>query len=99
MIPVRFPDGSLRDLPSELCPVDAETNGGASRFHHRPIGVDAQWRFVESKGGWLARPRHGGLAILIPPVDPWWQGIATMTDQAVTRDAATRDRGKSARAA
>lgn len=79
-IEVRFPDGSWRDVPSELCPIDSETTGGASRFHHRPIGIDAQWRFVEGTAGWFARPRRGSLAIFSPPAEEWWHGIAVMTD-------------------
>lgn len=87
MISVRFPDGSLRDVPSELHPVEAD-RPYSMRFHHRPIAHDGQWRFVESTSGWIARPRYGSLTILDAPVEEWWRGIATMAD--VPQDSATK---------
>ena len=74
-ISVEFPDGGLRDMPSELR-IDHATGG----LDHVPLDCNAQWRFVRRNGRWLAQPRHGSLAVLAPQVDEWWRGIATMED-------------------
>ncbi len=85
-ISVRFPDGSWRDVPSELRPVDPAANGVQSRFRKIPFNCDPQWRYLCKGGAWYARPRHGTLAILTPAVDHWWQGIAAMADRPVHSD-------------
>lgn len=79
-IAVRFPDGSVRDVPSELRPVHDGAPDAPPRFRHVPLDCDGRWIFVEKDGRWRARARHGSLAILSPQPDPWWQGIATMDD-------------------
>jgi len=88
-ISVRFPDGSWRDVPSELRQVDAMTNGVQSRFHHVPVNCDPQWRYLRIAALWYARPRHGNLAILTPAVDDWWHGIAAMADVTPASDKET----------
>ncbi|BBD01685.1 hypothetical protein YGS_C1P2940 [Sphingobium sp. YG1] len=79
-IDVRYPDGSYRAVPSELRAVDNGQSGAQARFHHRPVNSDPLWRFYNDGTTWHARPRHGALSILVPPVDHWWQGIAAMAD-------------------
>jgi hypothetical protein len=74
-ISVEFPDGSLRDMPSEL-----RADHATGAFLHVPLDCNAQWRFVRRGKGWQAQPRHGSLAVLTPQVDEWWRGIATMAD-------------------
>lgn len=85
-INVRYPDGSWRLIPSELCPIDPALIGPQARFHHRPVNIDPLWRFYNDGAAWHARPRHGALSILVPPVDHWWQGIATMADSPALSD-------------
>jgi len=88
-ISVRFPDGSWRDVPSELRPVDAATTGVQSRFHHVPVNCDPQWRYLRIASIWHARPRLGSVAILTPSFDDWWQNIAAMADGPAASDKAT----------
>lgn len=82
-ISVRFPDGSQRDVPSELRPVAPVTTGAQSRFRHVPINCDPDWRYVQIASIWHARPRRACLAILPQPHDTWWQGIGAMGDGTV----------------
>ncbi len=79
-IDVRYPDGSWRSVPSELRSVDPIKSGAQARFLHGPVNSDPHWRFYRDGVTWRARPRHGALAILVPTVDHWWQGIAAMAD-------------------
>ncbi|BBF68061.1 MULTISPECIES: hypothetical protein [Sphingomonas] len=85
-ISVRFPDGSWRDVPSELRPIDPVTTGMKSRFRHVPVNCDPQWRYLRVASIWHARPRRGSLAILTPSVDDWWLGIAAMADTPASSD-------------
>lgn len=85
-IDVRYPDGSWRSVPSELRPLDPAIGGAQARFSHSPVNSDPQWRFWSDGTIWHARPRHGALAILTPPLDHWWQGIAAMTDAPAPSD-------------
>ncbi|WP_088182268.1 hypothetical protein [Sphingobium sp. Z007] len=87
-ISVRFPDGSWRDVPSELRHVDPTTTGVASRFCNIPVNCDPQWRYLCMAGVWHARPRHGKLAILTPTVEDWWNGITAMADTPASSDRA-----------
>ncbi|MBZ9647455.1 hypothetical protein K9B33_07865 [Sphingobium sp. 3R8] len=85
-ISVRFPDGSWRDVPSELRPIDPVTTGMKSRFRHVPVNCDPQWRYLRVASIWHARPRRVSLAILTPSVDDWWLGIAAMADAPASSD-------------
>ena len=84
-INVEFPDGARRDMPSEL-----RIDGASGAFHHVPLESSARWRFVAGESGWRAVPRHGGLAVLTPPVEEWWRGIAAMTDDPSCSDDAAQ---------
>ena len=79
-ISVRFPDGSWREIPSELRAIDPATTGVYSRFRHVPVNCDPQWRYICVAATWHARPRHGSLAVFSPPVEEWWHDIPAMTD-------------------
>ncbi|WP_420146144.1 hypothetical protein [Sphingobium sp.] len=79
---VQFPDGSQREVASQLCPIDPTAVGTQVRFRQVPINCDPQWRYVRVAATWHAIARHGALAILLPPVDDWWQGIEAMDDAA-----------------
>ncbi|MEC3909995.1 hypothetical protein U5A82_05755 [Sphingobium sp. CR2-8] len=95
VISVRFPDGSWREVPSELRAVDPATTGDQACFRHVPINCDAQWRYMCVGSVWLARPRRGKLSILTPTVDDWWQGITAMGEAPASSD----DKARSPRAA
>lgn len=89
-ISVRFPDGSLRDVASQLCLVDPLATGMQARFRQVPINCDPQWRYVRTGMEWRAVARHGALAILMPPTEDWWQGIGAMAEAAPSSDQAKR---------
>ena len=55
---VRFPDGTVRSVPSQPKLLKSKTIGGN---HDRIIdepAYDPDWRYVAVIGGWLARPRN-----------------------------------------
>ena len=86
-ISVRFPDGSLREVPSELRSVDPLMPGVQARFRHVPINCDPQWRYVRVGSLWRAQPRRSTLSILIPPTENWWEGIMLMGENPSPSDA------------
>lgn len=54
-VTVRFPDGSVREMPSERVEVSSGTPGRAAIVIERPL-PSKDWRFVASADGWLAQP-------------------------------------------
>jgi hypothetical protein len=81
-IEVRFPDGSRRDVPSELRILHADSASEEPAFWHVPLNCDPYWRFAFDGMHWNARPRTGCLAMFRSPGIEWWRGIATMSDEA-----------------
>lgn len=77
-IHVRFPDGSLRDVPSDLRHYTAPD--GAMAFANEPLDCDVQWRFVRDEAGWRAEPRHGRVTRLVATADEWWRAVPVMAD-------------------
>lgn len=90
-IDVRYPDGSIRSVPSELRHIDPAKTGALARFQHCPVNSDPLWRFWSDGLIWHARPRHGALSILLPPLDDWWQGIAAMADAPALADRSAQE--------
>jgi hypothetical protein len=58
-IAVEFPDGSIRDVPSERREIKSrEIDGGPSSFYDVPA-YDPEWSFEAAMGGkWWASPRR-----------------------------------------
>jgi len=81
-IEVRFPDGSRRDVPSELRILHAGSVNEEPAFWHVPLNCDSYWRYAFDGVHWNARPRTGGLAMFRSPAIEWWRGIVTMSDEA-----------------
>jgi hypothetical protein len=89
-ISVRFPDGSEREVPSELRCDDSMASGAQARFRHVPINCDSHWRYIIVGSTWQAKPRRGKLSILTQPLDDWWQGIGAMAESPASSDAEIR---------
>ena len=53
-IEVRFPDGSVREVPSERAEIINSKKDGPSTFIHRPL-PSKEWRFVATARGWVAQ--------------------------------------------
>jgi hypothetical protein len=81
-IEVRFPDGSRRDVPSELRILHADSASEEPAFWHVPLNCDSYWRFAFDGVHWNARPRTGSLAMFRSPGIEWWRGIVTMSHEA-----------------
>ncbi len=80
-IEVRFPDGTCRDVPSELRILNAGSGSEAPEFCHVPLNCDSYWRFAFDDVRWNALPRSGSLTMFRGPRAEWWRAIPTMSDE------------------
>jgi hypothetical protein len=82
-IAVRFPDGSVRNIPAQLKEIiDPASTGGQPSFERVPLNCDSIWRFERVGNDWYATPRNGSLSLLKPILPEWWRTVRHMDDRA-----------------
>lgn len=86
MIAVRFPDGSVRQVPAQLREIiDPHRPDALPTFILEPLNSDSHWRFARQDGRWHATPRTGALMVLRSARTEWWRSVAHMDDRAPRR--------------
>lgn len=80
IVPVHFPDGSVRDVACDLRPIGATRTTQSARFELVPLQCDARWKFERADDCWRAVPRINTVSRLKKPVEEWWRSIAQMAD-------------------
>ena len=82
-IAVRFPDGSIQNVPAQLREISDSPGATTSpRFERVPLNCDSNWTFHRHGQNWYAMPRSGSLSALRPVVAEWWRSVAYMEDDA-----------------
>ncbi|CCW17707.1 hypothetical protein EBBID32_20550 [Sphingobium indicum BiD32] len=82
-IAVRFPDGSVRNIPAQLKEIpDASSPDTQPSFERVPLNCDPVWRFQRVGEEWYATPRSGSLSMLKPILPEWWRTVRHMDDSA-----------------
>lgn len=81
-VKVRFPDGSVSQVPGELREMRLQEDGRwVLRFEQVPINCHPHWRYIRLGRMWIAQPRKGsGISLLTPRSQAWWQAIPLMID-------------------
>lgn len=78
-IAVRFPDGSVRNVPAQLKEVPALGSANGQPVIERvPLNCDPVWRFQRVGDDWYAAPRSGSLSVLKPILPEWWRTVRHM---------------------
>jgi hypothetical protein len=82
-IAVRFPDGSVRNIPAQLKEIPNPSSHDAQPgFERVPLNCDPVWRFQRVGDHWYATPRSGSLSMLKPILPEWWRTVQHMDDPA-----------------
>lgn len=82
-IAVRFPDGSIQNVPAQLREIsDPACSDAIPRFERVPLNCDSNWTYHRHGENWYAVPRAGRLSILHPATAEWWRSVAHMEDDA-----------------
>jgi hypothetical protein len=82
-IAVRFPDGSIQNVPAQLREIsDPACPDTAPRFERVPLNCDSNWTYHRHRQNWYAMPRVGSLSILHPVAAEWWRSVAHMDEDA-----------------
>lgn len=84
IVPVHFPDGSIRDVACDLRPVGIGRAASAARFELVPLQCDASWKFERTDNSWRAVPRVNTVSRLKKPVEEWWRSIEQLSDERPT---------------
>lgn len=78
-IAVRFPDGSVRNIPAQLKEIPNPSSPDAQpSFERVPLNCDPVWRFQRVGDDWYATPRSGSLSLLKPILPEWWRTVRHM---------------------
>ncbi len=81
IVPVHFPDGSIRDVACDLRPVSISHAAVPSGFELVPLQCDARWKFERADKCWRAVPRVNTVSRLKKPVEEWWRSIEQLSDE------------------
>lgn len=79
-VAIRFPDGSIRDVPGQLVAKPGKTDR-TPVFVQIPVNCDPLWRYRQVGDAWFAFSRHANLSVLRPAGREWWQSIKQMDDR------------------
>lgn len=85
IVPVHFPDGSIRDVACDLRPVSISRAAVPSGFELVPLQCDARWKFERADNSWRAVPRVSTVSRLKKPVEEWWRSIEQMSEDIPAR--------------
>jgi len=80
IVPVHFPDGSVRDIACDLRPTSIGRSATPAAFELVPLQCDARWKFERAEDRWRAVPRLNSISRLKVPVEEWWRSIVQLAD-------------------
>lgn len=81
-IAVRFPDGSVHNVPAQLREIsDPACPTASPHFEQVPLNCDSNWTYHRHGKSWYAMPRAGSLTALRPVTPEWWRSIAHMDEE------------------
>ncbi|MDX3900081.1 MAG: hypothetical protein QHC40_06180 [Sphingobium sp.] len=80
-IAIRFPDGTVRDVPGQLV-ADPVQAGRVPSFVQVPVNCDPLWHYRKVEDCWLAFARHANVSAFAPAGREWWHSIPQMDDRA-----------------
>lgn len=79
-VPVRFPDGTIRNIPGQLQYIHSSSDRSISIYEQVPLNCDPDWKYERAAGQWIARRRIRQVTTLCPPIEEWWRSIRQMAD-------------------
>lgn len=80
MVPVHFPDGTVRHVPGQLKQLSRSSGIASATFELEPLHCDPLWRYGRSGERWVAARRTVVVTALSRPAEPWWAAIGPMED-------------------
>jgi hypothetical protein len=77
---VFFPDGVVKEVPSQLRMMSKPEIQFAPVYEQVPLNCDPFWKYQCVNGRWIAQRRARQVAALHQPIEEWWRSISQMAD-------------------